>query len=128
MIVKMKLAIITAGFKPVPAVNGGAVEQLVTDMIYANEEEYRYDIDLYTLYDKKLSAYSFNHTNIIALHDPQSIFLVKAWHYLCRKFLNYPKRINYMSRKVASNFKRKYYDVVLIENNMDTRVVLVKLF
>lgn len=116
----MKLAIITAGFKPVPAIKGGAVEQLITDMIFANEKKYNYNIDLYTLYDKKLATYNFKHTHIIELRDPQSAFLTKALHYIYRKLSHSPRRINYMSRKIANNFKRDYYDVVLIENNMDT--------
>lgn len=124
----MKLAIITAGFKPVPAVNGGAVEQLVTDMIYANEGVHRYDIDLYTVYDKRLSQYDLKYTHIIALHNPQKNLAKKTWHYFYRKLTNASnKRINYMSIKIANNFKRDYYDAVLVENNMDTYNYLYKL-
>lgn len=117
----MKLAIVTAGFKPVPAVRGGAVEQLVTNIVYANEENHYYDIDLYTLYDKKLAHYDFKYTNIIGVHNPQSNFIIRVFHYLYRKIM-YPsdKRINYLSQRMARKFKKNYYDIVLVENNMDT--------
>ena len=35
----LKCAIITPGFLPVPAVDGGAIEMLVTNLIEANEKE-----------------------------------------------------------------------------------------
>ena len=47
----MKLAIISPGFVPVPAVKGGAVEQLIEYIVTANELYHKYDIDLYTVDD-----------------------------------------------------------------------------
>lgn len=45
----MKLAIISPNILPVPALDGGAVEELTTYIIEENEESHRYDIDLYTI-------------------------------------------------------------------------------
>lgn len=41
----MKLAILTPGFMPVPAIKGGAVEQLTENIIIGNELTHKYDID-----------------------------------------------------------------------------------
>ncbi|WP_283598508.1 hypothetical protein [Lactobacillus gallinarum] len=47
----MKLAIISPGFVPAPAVKGGAVEKLIEYFIDGNEKDHKYDIDLYTVDD-----------------------------------------------------------------------------
>ena len=60
----MKLAILTPGFMPVPAVKGGAVEQLIEDIIVANESSHKYDIDLYTI-DEVVNG--FRNKNIISV-------------------------------------------------------------
>ena len=49
-----KLAIITPGFVPVPAVKGGAIEQLIEYFIDGNEIVHKYDIDLFTINDNLL--------------------------------------------------------------------------
>lgn len=123
----MRLAILTSGFKPVPAVKGGAVEQLVTDMIEANEKDHQYDIDLYTLYDRELYDFKYKNTNLIMIHDPQKNPFLRILHSISRRTINRHKRINYVSEKMASKFKRNYYDIVLVENNMDTYELIYKL-
>lgn len=125
----MKLAILTSGFKPVPAIKGGAVEQLVTNIIEANEKEYKYDIDLYTLYDKGLYVYKnrYKHTRIIMIHDPQKNIFLRVKHSIYRRLFKSKKRVNYVSEKMAQDFKRNYYDKVLVENNMDTYDAVYKL-
>lgn len=125
----MKLAILTSGFKPVPAIKGGAVEQLVTDIVEANEKFHKYDIDLYTLYDKKLSIYKnrYKYTHIIMVRDPQKNIFLWIKHSLYRRLFNSQKRVNYVSERMARSFKRNYYDKVLVENNMDTYDAVYKL-
>ena len=41
----MKLAIFSPNIFPIPAVSGGAVEELVTYIIEENEVHHKYDID-----------------------------------------------------------------------------------
>lgn len=123
----MRLAILTSGFKPVPAVKGGAVEQLVTDMIEANEKNHQYDIDLYTLYDQKLCEFKYKYTNLIMVHDPQKNPFLRIIYSFTRRTINRHKRINYVSREMAKKFKRNYYDTILVENNMDTYELVYKL-
>ena len=61
----MKLAIISPGFVPVPAVRGGAVEQLITYIIEANEINHKYDIELYTVDDPQLIKKTYKYTKLI---------------------------------------------------------------
>lgn len=124
----MKLAIITPCFMPVPAVNGGAVEQLITYFIEANEKYHKYDIDLYTVADEKLNSYTFKYTNIIQIKNYQSNYRVKGYYFLKRTFSNV-FRIqlcsDYMSYKIPRIYKKNLYDLTLIENNMNLYNALI---
>ena len=48
----MKVAIITSGFLPVPASKGGAVENLVMNLIRKNEERKEIDFTIFSVFDK----------------------------------------------------------------------------
>lgn len=122
---KLKLAIITPGFKPVPAVKGGAVEQLIEYFIEANEVYKKYDIDLFTIDDPKLANISYKYTNLIKISDqpPKSIKIIY------QMFTKFRKEISKFNKKyriysfyidqVKKKFKTNYYDCVLVENIMD---------
>ena len=56
----MKLAISAPNVLPVPALDGGAVEELTTYIIEENEQKHLYDIDLYTIDNcNRLSNFKF---------------------------------------------------------------------
>ncbi|WP_241760802.1 hypothetical protein [Limosilactobacillus reuteri] len=71
----MRLAIITPGFQPVPATKGGAIEQLITYIVKANEESHDFDIDLYTVYDEKIENYNYKYTEILSYKKNGMTFL-----------------------------------------------------
>ena len=71
----MKLAIISPGFVPVPAVKGGAVEQLIEYIVTANELYHKYDIDLYTVDDPLLNNFTYKYTNLIKVPSKSKINL-----------------------------------------------------
>ena len=124
---KRKLAIITPGFKPVPAIEGGAIEQLITDMLNGNESVYAYDIDLYTIYDHKLEEESFSHTNIIYVRRRWYDVFIRGINYIKRRIFKKSKhKFEYLSYMMSRAFKTNYYDIVLVENNMDTYISLLK--
>ena len=78
----MKLAIISPGFMPIPSVKGGAIEQLITNFIQANEQYHLYDIDVYTVADSKLNSYSFKYTNIIQADNLQQFVFIKGYYFI----------------------------------------------
>ena len=51
-------------FLPVPAVRGGAVEQLCTRLIEGNERAPRFDIEVLSCRDERLDDSSYSHTRI----------------------------------------------------------------
>ena len=63
----MKICLITPQFFPVPAVRGGAVEQLITMLVEENEIEHKMDITCVSVGDEKAEAISkkMKHTEFI---------------------------------------------------------------
>ena len=59
-----RMAVISAGFVPVPAVDGGAGEVLTTEIINGNEVAGEYYMDIYTIESPKLDSIKCrNNTN-----------------------------------------------------------------
>ena len=119
---RKRIAIITPGSVPVPAVKGGAIEQLIEYFINTNEITQKYYIDVYTIDDPKLSNIHYKFTNLIKIQNKQSQLFYKV----CYKTKNiYNKRsgnqliYSYVDDEVIKKYKSNYYDVVIIENNMD---------
>ena len=115
----MKVAIITPGFLPVPAVKGGAVETLIEEIIKGNEIYKKYDIDLYTIYDEKLVEYHYNNTKIIPVKiDFFDKVYCRIYNLIHRIFNNKEDFIRSYTVKIKRLLRNKKYDMILVENNM----------
>ena len=53
----MKIAIITSGILPVPAVQGGAVENLIDFYLDYNERKKLHDITIFSVYNKQVKLH-----------------------------------------------------------------------
>lgn len=119
----MKLAIISPGFVPVPAVKGGAIEQLIEYIITANETYHNYDIDLYTIDDTLLDNVNYKYTKLIKVPSKNELSLISKIFFKLKsilgKILDLPNNYDYISTYFVKFYKRNYYDAVLVENNMD---------
>lgn len=108
---------------PVPAVKGGAIEQLIQYFIEGNEVNHEYDIDLYTVDDPLLIHVKYKYTTLIKLRDKQkNIFGYRLKYGLKNRFnkvLHNQTMSSYLIDSTYKRYKRNYYDVVLVENNMD---------
>lgn len=119
---RKKIAIITPGSVPVPAVKGGAVEQLIEYFIDTNELTRKYHIDVYTIDDSKLKNIHYKFTNLIKIQNKQSKLLYRVVY----KVKNiYNRRLkeqliySYVDDEIIKKYKSNYYDTVIVENNMD---------
>ncbi len=126
------IAIITPCILPVPAVNGGAVEELVTHLINANETSKELAIDLYSIANTSYSNFSYKNTNIISIF-PTS-FDTKIDNFIDifnRRFFSNGFRI--LDMEIARAFKsrlaeiEKEYDAVIVENQMSTALEIVQI-
>ena len=113
-----KVAIVTPGILPVPAVEGGGVETLIQYLIDQNEENHSLDIDLYTLESNKYNLTKYKHTRfyLIRLFKFQkniySIFNKIVFKF-CKVFV-----FNYFAYKVKKIIKKNKYDIIIVENGM----------
>lgn len=114
----MRVAMITPGLLPVPAVCGGAVEVLTEYLIDGNEKQHNYEIDLYTIYDERLDNYHYNNTNIVyvRIHFWTRIKNVITNTYY-RLFKKRKWKTSY-NREVIKFLKKRKYDLVVIQNNI----------
>ncbi len=128
MIVMKKIAIITSGFAPVPAIKGGAVEMLTTFLIDQNETQHLFEIDLYTIADTLLEGINYQHTRIIQIR------VSRIEHFMERVInkLFHMSKINrnlfFYEKKVEFDIdKKKGYEYVLFENAMSLFAPIRKL-
>lgn len=115
-----RIAIISPGALPVPAVKGGAVENLITYLLELNEQENKYKIDLYTIYDSKIKNIKYKNTNIISVNKNKisilkSIILNKIYD----KF-KINKMSSWYAEKVTKilNKSNINYSKIIVENSM----------
>lgn len=121
-----KLAIIIPGVIPCPDIKGGAVEELITKIVYQNEKEYQFDIDLYTLYDKSFENIKYKHTKLIKIKSSKmERFLSKIINKFFR-ILRYEDEFSIYFIKSFNKLKKIKYDYILVENNMISFRKIVK--
>jgi len=112
-----KIAIVTPGILPVPAVCGGAVETLITYLIDRNEKTPEYYFIIYTCSNEKLNKFNYKYTVI------KQIKYNKYLNFLCRA-LSCMKRhfhigiiVNaYQMCLLFQNWKQQ--DYILVENSL----------
>ncbi len=112
-----RVAIISAGFVPVPAVDGGAGEVLTTELIKGNEKKGDFLMDIYTIESPKLNAISYKNANIIQVHiTKRNWFICKARNAFLKLLKKRYRFIPY-NRALIKQFKDNY-DIIIVENNM----------
>ncbi len=104
----LNIAITGAEALPIPAVHGGAVEVLVEELIKANEENHKFDIDLYTVADPLLDNIKYKYCNIIQIPADE-----------VANFPNKPEeKTSPLGLALNERLKGKVYDFILVEHSM----------
>lgn len=114
----MKIAMITPGYLPVPAVHGGAVEILIQRLIEGNENFRKNQIDLYTIDDEQLSNVEYENTKIIRLKIGRRLKVLNRIVNYLYKIFKMKKYTTSYSRAVVREIKNKTYDYVIVQNNL----------
>lgn len=126
--IKLKVAIITSGYLPIPAVNGGGVETLIDYLISENESEQGIDLTVFSSFDKQADGLSKNlrHTSIRSIRTPRLIQVFdKMIYWFSRVILkkNNPSSYRFILQRLiyikkVGNFLASHdYDRVIIENS-----------
>lgn len=119
-----KIAFVTNGVKPVPDIQGGAVEHLTTTLILQNETFSKYQIDAYSLANKALDAYQLINCNIIQIKNLQKILPIRAYFSIWNRLLELmkkPKHVDYMMVEMPRRVKEGY-DCIIVENSVNIAV------
>lgn len=105
----LKLAIFSPNILPVPALDGGAVEELTTYIIEENEKKHVYDIDLYTIdNDNRLSNFKYKYTNIIRIKYKTNKTIEKLIRIYNKLLIRMPngRIISEFSEQLTKNYKK----------------------
>ncbi len=122
-----KMAIISPGYLPLPAIKGGAVETLIDLLINSEKVTEQFDIDVYSKYDSEINEESKNkNVNYLYINtDSKFNKVFKAFRYLINKYGN-----RYIGNDFISELIKKYgknlneYDYVIIENKPEYGLIL----
>ena len=116
----MKLAILTSGMLPIPAVQGGAVENMIDFYLEYNDNYKLHDITVYSPWDplvKKHPALSsqVNHYIYIDILSFKARFARRLYGYFHHnEYYNY--FIEYYFEQIYVDLKNKHFDIIILEN------------
>ena len=116
----MKIAILTSGILPVPAVQGGAVENLIDFYLEYNQQHCLHDITVYSVWHPDVEKYpavksDVNHYCYINT----SSFIAKVFrkiHQLLHPNEYYNYFIEYFFEQAYKHLRKEHYDCIVLEN------------
>ena len=116
----MRIAILTSGILPVPAVQGGAVENLIDFYLEFNDKYKLHDITVYSVWHPKVKSHpatisKVNHYNYINTISCVAKIRKKIYHIL-KGDEYYHYSIEYYFEKALKKIKKQRFDLILIEN------------
>lgn len=126
----MRLAIISVGVLPLPAVRGGSVERNFIDSIVADNEKAAAPIDIvvYSMYDPLALEASkvFKHARFVYIDTDSLIYkFFQGARYLLNRLIFKGRLANAFTARVVAEIKRAgKFDFVLIENRPEYAIHL----
>ena len=116
----MKIAILTSGILPLPAVQGGAVENLTDFYLEYNNQHRLHDITIYSVWHPDVERHpalqsTVNHYIYIKVTGLWAK-LKKKWYQLTRHEEYYHYTIEFYLQEAIKDISRRSYDIILIEN------------
>lgn len=117
----MKIAILTCGILPIPAVQGGAVENMIDFYLEYNNRKKLHDITVYSPWDIKVTHHSalssdVNHYIFIDVTSLKARLSRKIYSY-CHSNDYYNYFIEYYFEQVYKDLRKKDYDLIVLENS-----------
>lgn len=117
----MKIAILTSGILPVPAVQGGAVENLIDYYLEYNNQHHLHDIMVYSVFHpqairhpanlSQVNHYYFVKTNSWGAKIRR---IIRKWSHPKGDYYNY--FIEYFFEQVYEDLRCQQYDCIILEN------------
>jgi len=117
----MKLAVLTCGMLPIPAVQGGAVENLIDFYLEYNNKKRLHDITVFSPLDAEAETHSalssdVNHYTFIDTTSLKARISRRIFKFTHSPSDYYNYFIEYYFEKVYRRLKRVDYDYIILEN------------
>lgn len=116
----MKIAILTSGILPVPAVLGGAVENLIDFYLEHNNKHKLHDITIYSVYNKKVKKHTaqkstVNHYEYININSIWFKARAKIFERKSRpKYYYY--QMEFFLELIIKKIRKSSFDLIILEN------------
>lgn len=123
-----KLAIISAGVLPIPAIKGGAVETLIDIFLKENEIMKQYKIDTYSISSELENKFYFDLTENIQISKKKNeiffrkLYIPQILSLIFKSYMKYPYVL-----KIKKLIKVKEYNYIIVENFAEISLVLKKI-
>lgn len=113
----MKIAILTSGILPVPAILGGAVENLIDFYLEYNQQQKMHAITIYSIKYTKIKRIetSHNHYHYINTNSWLTRLKRKIYSYKYPDFY-YHYHIEYFLHEAIKHIKKENYELIILEN------------
>lgn len=122
----MKIAFLTDGKFPVPATKGGAVENLIEDLLDENEKEHHMDFSVLSVYEEQayIKSNKYKWSDFYFVKCPKIVsWLDKCTYWIAKRVLHRTNLISY--RYIFQRlFVMSKYPAILKKHDFD-RIVLV---
>ena len=117
----MKIAILTSGILPVPAVQGGAVENLTDFYLEYNDQHQLHDITIYSVWHPDVEKHpalhsKVNHYHYIDVNSPLAKIRKRIFHWTHDHEEYYHYTIEYFLQEAIKDIRKKQYDIIFLEN------------
>lgn len=116
----MKIAILTSGILPIPAVQGGAVENLIDYYLEYNNQHRLHDITVYSIAPPHSTPKSDTECTHYHYVGTTSLFhrLKRAWFVrrTAQKDGYYSPYIEYFLREAMKHIRHQHFDAIILEN------------
>ncbi len=117
----MKIAILTSGILPVPAVKGGAVENLIDFYLEYNEQHHQHDITIYSIYNEAVHHHPTLQSQVNHYHYVKTQSLAAKIHkyfFLRSNQHNgyYHHAVEFFLHEAIKDIRRRHFDVIILEN------------
>ena len=120
----MKIAIVTSGLLPLPAVKGGAIETLIDSFVKENENQKVFEIIIYSISSKRakkmVKFQNYQFCKYVYISQISSFF-IRVINKLLKKNIPINK---YYQKYVTKMINKKDYDYVIVENYPELALVL----
>ena len=117
---QMKIAILTSGILPVPAVQGGAAENLIDFYLAYNDQHHLHDITVFSIYHpdvRNSSALKSASNHYVYIKKHSIMARIKAKFY--GKFHSneyYHYQLEYFFEQAYKKLVKQQYDLIILEN------------